>query len=71
MLAALADVTGGGHKLMQEIVEALKEENLLDAGARFETMDQILRGLEKTSAHLALTLNMPPINAGRGRNGRC
>jgi hypothetical protein len=62
VLAALADVTGGGHKLMQEIVEALKEENLLEAGARFETMDQVLGGLEKTSAHLALTFNMPPIN---------
>jgi hypothetical protein len=62
VLAALADVTGGGHKLMQEIVEALKEENLLEAGARFETMDQVLGGLERTSAHLALTLNMPPIN---------
>jgi hypothetical protein len=62
VLAALADVTGGGHKLMLEIVEALKEENLLESGARFETMDQILGGLEKTSAHLALTFNMPPIN---------
>src|ERR1700733_460923 len=62
VLAALADVTGGGHKLMQEVVEALKEERLLEAGVRFETIDQVLGGLEKTSAHLALTFNMPPIN---------
>jgi hypothetical protein len=62
VLAALADVTGGSQKLMREIAEALKEEGLLEVDARFETMDQVLGGLEKTSAHLALTLNMPPIN---------
>ena len=62
VLAALADVTGGSHKLMQEITGALKEEGLLEADARFETMEQVLGGLERTSAHLALTLNMPPIN---------
>ena len=62
VLAALADVTGGGHKLMQEITETLKEEGLLEADARFETMEQVLGGLERSSAHLALTLNMPPIN---------
>ena len=47
---------------MQEIAEALKEEGLLEVDAHFETMDQVLGGLEKTSAHLALTLNMPPMN---------
>src|ERR1700733_1654716 len=62
VLAALADVTGEGQRLMREITDALKEEGLLEADARFETMDQVLGGLEKTSAHLALTLNMPPIN---------
>ena len=62
VLAALADVTGGGQKLMHEISEALKEEGLLESETRFETMDQILGGLERTSAHLALTLNMPPIH---------
>jgi hypothetical protein len=62
VLAALADVTGGGHKLVREIAEALKEEGLLEADARFETVDQVLGGLERTSTHLALTLNMPPID---------
>ncbi len=62
ILAALADVTGGGQRLIREIAAALKEEGLLDKDAGFETMDQILGGLEKTSAHLALTLNMPPLN---------
>jgi hypothetical protein len=62
VLAALADVTGGGQKLLRQIANALKEEGLLEADAHFETMEQILGGLEKASAHLALTLNMPPIN---------
>jgi hypothetical protein len=62
VLAALADVTGGGQKLIREIVETLKAAGLLEPDARLETMDQVLGGLEKTSTHLALTLNMPPIN---------
>jgi hypothetical protein len=62
VLAALADVTGGGQKLLREIVATLKEEGLLEGGAHFETMDQVLAGLERTSAHLALSLNLPPID---------
>lgn len=62
ILAALADATGGGRKLIQEISQALKEEGLLEPGATFETMDQMLDGLEKTSGHLAVALNLPPVN---------
>jgi len=62
VLAALADATGGGRKLILEIAEALKEEGLLDRGARFETMEQVLHGLEQTSDHMATTLNMPPVD---------
>jgi hypothetical protein len=62
VLAALADVTGGGRKLIQEISQALKEEGLLDKEARFETMEQVLDGLEKTSAHVATSLNLPPVD---------
>lgn len=62
VLAALADLTAGGNALMQDIAAALKEEGLLDADARFETMEQVFGGLEKTSAHLALTLNLPPVD---------
>jgi hypothetical protein len=61
ILAALAEATGGGRKLIQEISQALKEEGLLEPGATFETMDQMLDGLETTSEHLAVTLNMPPV----------
>jgi hypothetical protein len=62
VLAALADVAGGGHKLVRGIATALEEEGLLEPGARFETMEHVLGGLEKTGSHLALTLNMPPID---------
>jgi hypothetical protein len=62
VLAALADVTGGGQRLIRQVVAALQEEGLLEPGANFETMDQILGGLEKTSAHLAMTLNVPPVD---------
>lgn len=62
VLAALADATGGGRKLIGEISQALKQEGLLDQEARAETMDQVLDGLEKTSGHLAATLNLPPVD---------
>jgi hypothetical protein len=62
ILAALADATGGSRKLIQEISQALKEEGLLEGEAPFQTLEQILDGLEKTSQHLATTLNVPPVN---------
>jgi hypothetical protein len=62
VLAALADATGAGHALIQEIAESLKDEGLLERNASFETLDQVLGGLEKTSAHLADALNMPPVS---------
>ena len=62
VLAALADATGAGHNLIREISQTLEEEGLLEHGSRFESMDQILDGLERTTAHLALTLNMPPVD---------
>jgi hypothetical protein len=48
--------------MIREISQALKDEGLLDRDARFETMEQMLDGLEKTSSHLALTLNLPPVD---------
>jgi hypothetical protein len=62
VLAALADVTGGGRKMIGEISQALKEEGLLEPDARFETVEQMLDGLEATSQHLAVTLNLPPVD---------
>ncbi|HEV8145237.1 MAG TPA: hypothetical protein VGP79_02590 [Bryobacteraceae bacterium] len=62
VLAALADVAGGGRTMIREISEELKQEGLLDKNERFDSMDQVLDGLEKTSSHLAKTLNMPPVD---------
>src|SRR5215467_6019224 len=59
VFAALADLSGLGRRLIPEIAEALKEEGLLEKEARFESVDQLLDGLEKTSSHLARTVNVP------------
>lgn len=62
VLAALADLSGLGRRLIPEIAAALEAEGLLEKGSRFETVDQLLDGLEKTSARLADTLNTPPLD---------
>jgi hypothetical protein len=62
VLAALGDATRVGKTLFSEIGDALKAEGLLDADAQFESMEQLLDGLERTSTHLALTVNMPPLD---------
>jgi hypothetical protein len=62
VLAALGDATRVGKTLIGEIGRALKEERLLDPNTRFETMGQLLDGLERTSTHLAMTVNMRPLD---------
>jgi hypothetical protein len=62
ILAALGDATRAGRALFMEIGDALKAEGLLDDEAHFETMAQLVDGLERTSTHLALTVNMPPLD---------
>jgi hypothetical protein len=63
VLAALADVSGVGRALIPEISNALRAEGLLDNEDRpFESVDQLLDGLEKSTGHLAQAVNMPPLN---------
>jgi len=62
VLAALGDATRVGKNLFSQIVDAIKAEGLLDPDAQFETMAQVLDGMERTSSHLALTVNMPPLD---------
>lgn len=62
VLAALADTAGGGRALIREISSALKEEGLLEPDSNFETVDQVLDGLERTSSRLANAFNLPPVN---------
>jgi len=64
VLAALADLSGAGRQLIQEIAGSLKQQGLLDPETNFETMDQLLDGLEKSSARLADTINTPPLDVG-------
>ena len=62
VLAALADVSGAGNRLIREISQALEQDGLLEPGHQFETMEQLLDGLERTSSRLAQTLNLPPVD---------
>ena len=62
VLAALADVCGMGRLLIPELAEALKAQGLLEQDAEFTTVDQLLDGLERTSARLAATINTPPLD---------
>jgi hypothetical protein len=62
VFAALADLSGAGRQFMEEIAASLKEEGLLDKDARFEGVDQILDGLERTSGRLAESLRFPPLD---------
>jgi hypothetical protein len=62
ILAALADICGIGRHLIPEVTEALKAQGLLEQDAQFSTVDQLLDGLERTSTHLAATVNAPPLD---------
>jgi hypothetical protein len=62
VLAALADVCGLGRHLIPEIAASLKTQGLLDTGTEFTSVDQMLDGLERTSARMAQTINTPPLD---------
>ena len=67
VLAALADLSGAGRSLIPEISQALRAEGLLAADRPFESVDQLLDGLEKSVGHLAQAANSPPLNIGEIR----
>ena len=62
ILAALSDVCGLGRHLIPQITDALKAQGLLEPDAAFESMDQLLDGLERTSSRMASTINTPPLD---------
>ena len=62
ILAALADLCGMGRHLIPEIADALKAQGLLESEVQFTSVDQLLDGLERTSARLAGTINTPPLD---------
>ncbi|HTW67129.1 MAG TPA: hypothetical protein VME17_21065 [Bryobacteraceae bacterium] len=62
IMAALADVSGAGRFIVQEIAEAMQQEGLLARDARFENVDQLLEGLELTAGQVADLCNAPPLD---------
>ena len=62
VLAALADASGMGRRLIPEIADALKAQGLLEPDAQFTTVDEMLDGLERTSSRMAATVNTPPLD---------
>jgi len=62
VLAALADATGAGRFLISDIADSLKAEGLLDRDRVFNTVDQMLDGLEASAGRLASTINTPPLD---------
>lgn len=67
VLAALADLSGAGRHLIQEIAASLKQEGLLEPGTNFESMDQLLDGLEQSAGRAAEAINTPPLDVGELR----
>ncbi|HUS08028.1 MAG TPA: hypothetical protein VMZ52_17130 [Bryobacteraceae bacterium] len=62
VMAALADLSGAGRQLIVEITSTLQKEGLLDPGATFETVEQMLDGLEKSAGRAAEAFNTPPLD---------
>jgi hypothetical protein len=62
VLAALADISGTGRQLMEEITASLKDGGLLERETNFESVDQMLDGLERTAGQLATFLRFPPLD---------
>jgi len=62
VMAALADLSGGGRRLVREISDSLKQEGLLNPQANYESVDQMLDGLEKWAGRVAEAINTPPLD---------
>lgn len=62
IMAALADISGAGRQVVQEVADALKAEGLLEGDAKFGNVDQLLDGLEQTAGRAADVFNAPPLD---------
>jgi len=62
VLAALADASGAGKHLIREIANSLKQEGLLDSSSNFDTVEQMLDGLEGSAGRIADVVNTPPLD---------
>jgi len=68
VMAALADLSGAGRHLIREISKTLKKEGLLTGDAHFETVDQLLDGLESSADQITTALNTPPLRVAELRS---
>ncbi|MGD0620201.1 MAG: hypothetical protein ABSB67_21380 [Bryobacteraceae bacterium] len=68
VLAALADISGAGRELIADIAGSLQEAGLLEHGHRFESVDQLLDGLEATAGKLSDTVRVPPLDVAALRH---
>jgi hypothetical protein len=62
VLAALADASGAGSHLIREIANSLKQEGLLDADSNFDSVEEMLDGLEASAGRLSDAINTPPLD---------
>jgi hypothetical protein len=62
VLAGMADLCGLGRHLIPQLADELKKQGLLDGDTTFESMDQVLDGLERTSARMASAINTLPLD---------
>jgi len=62
VLAALADASGAGSVLIREIANSLKQEGLLDADENFDSVEEMLNGLEGSAGRMAEAVNSPPLD---------
>jgi len=65
--AALADLSGTGRHLIREIAETLRQEGMLEGEAHFETVDQLLDGLERCSEQMTQVFTAPPLRVSEMR----
>jgi len=62
VLAALSDVAGAGREVIVQISEALTEAGLLKSDHAFSNVNELLNGLEMTTAQMVQSVHMPPLN---------
>lgn len=62
VMAALADLSGAGRHLIRSIASELQHNQLLSPDESFETVDQMLDGLERFAGRTADTINTPPLD---------
>jgi len=67
VLAALSDLAGAGRDLTAEIAGALQSAGLLPTERRFSNVNDLLDGLERTTAQMVQTVNTPPLNVAAMR----